>query len=81
MTVGQSEKEIRGFCKAIADNFYSDVKNNLLKAARDQAKELLDIDLTDKDELMLESVYKIGFIDAMYLCIDRGDDEERESDE
>lgn len=79
MTVEQSEKEIRDFCKVIASEFYSDVKDNFLKAARDKAKELLDIDLTDKEELLLETAYKIGFTDAMYLSIDRidrGDDDE-----
>lgn len=79
MTVEQSEKEIRDFCKVIASKFYSDVKDNFLKAARDQAKELLDIDLTDREELLLETAYEIGFTDAMYLSIDRidwGDDDE-----
>ena len=79
MTVEHSEKEIRDFCKAIASEFYSDVKDTFLKAARDRAKELLDIDLTDKEELLLETAYKIGFTDAMYLSIDRidwGDDDE-----
>lgn len=76
MTVEQSEKEIRDFCKVIASKFYSDVKDDFMKAARDQAKELLDIDLTDKEELLLETAYKIGFTEALYLSIDRGDDDE-----
>lgn len=80
MTVEQSEKEIRDFCKVIAREFYSDVKDTFLKVARDQAKELLDINLTDKEEFLLETAYKIGFTDAMYLSIDRIDDEERNND-
>lgn len=76
MTVEQSEKEIRDFCKVIANKFYSGVKDNFLKATRDQAKELLDLDLTDKEEILVESAYKIGFTDAMYLNIDWGDDDE-----
>ena len=83
MTVEQTktDREIRDISLEIANKQYSNVKDKFMKATRKQAKKLLDMELTDKEELMLGIAYKIGFADAVAICIDHGDQDESATEE
>lgn len=82
MTKGKKDRVEINTCLYYASMYYSVIKNNFVSNVKTMAKEKYGIELTHELEKLLETSYKIGFVDAVAfadavtLGIDRGDHDE-----